>query len=151
MIAVVGDLWTYPAEWRGVTTNGLTNSQGHAIMGAGTALQAKARFPDLPAKLGRDLRVVGNHVRLWYEYGVFTFPTKHDWRQRSTKRLIFESAVELRYAMLGYLGPIVLPRPGCSNGGLDWELDVYPVIYDVLRDDKFHIINTQPEPERVHQ
>jgi len=28
----------------------------------------------------------------------------------------------------------VLPRPGCSNGGLDWETEVKPVISKILSD-----------------
>ena len=33
---------------------------------------------------------------------------------------------------------IAIPRPGCSNGGLNWEIDVKPIIEPLL-DDRFII------------
>jgi hypothetical protein len=36
---------------------------------------------------------------------------------------------------------VLLPRPGCSNGGLDWETQVKPVLEKILNDDRFVIIS----------
>jgi len=36
------------------------------------------------------------------------------------------------------LGTVVLPRPGCGNGQLDWS-DVHPVIAPILPD-SVHVI-----------
>lgn len=47
-----GDLWTLPAEFRCITTNGIwSKNTGEAVMGAGVALDAKRRYPDLPRRL----------------------------------------------------------------------------------------------------
>ena len=35
-----GDLWSYPADYRVVTTNGIIKKDGEAVMGAGVGLLA---------------------------------------------------------------------------------------------------------------
>lgn len=41
--------------------------------------------------------------------------------------------------ILGLWRYILLPRPGCGNGSLNWERDVRPVLAPVL-DDRFSVI-----------
>lgn len=146
------DLWKLNAQGQVVcvTTNGITKTygpeKGQAVMGAGVALQAKLRYPNLPLELGSLLVVAGNHVYWFPKYRLFTFPTKNDYRDKSTLELIAQSARELVQLVeeqkildtYGH-GQIYLPRPGCSNGGLDWK-DVCPVLEEIL-DDRFAAVS----------
>jgi len=70
------------------------------------------------------------------------FPTKHNWWEKSDLVLIEESTRQLRdffdNVISEYPVPIYLPRPGCSNGGLDWE-DVKPILEKYL-DDRFVVV-----------
>lgn len=40
MIEVKGNLWTYPAEVRVITTNGFVKKNGEAVMGIGQMLMS---------------------------------------------------------------------------------------------------------------
>ena len=159
MIEVTGDLWSYHADVRCITTNGDTNSYGEAVMGRGCALQAKKRKPLLTSQLGVMLRDFGNMVHvLSYEDPaigtLLTFPVKHRWQDPADLALIAKSAVELvelieclfawrvLYPDLPPLR-IVVPRPGCGAGQRDWTTEVKPLLVDVL-DDRFHIIHFTP-------
>jgi hypothetical protein len=134
VIEVVGDLWErYDAgAWACITTNGDVNTRWQAIMGRGVALQAKQRLPALPRVLGQKLLEQGNAVYWFPEWRLFTFPTKHSWRDRNSDiQLIANSVLQLAAVLrglevVGYdLREIVLPRPGCGAGGLRWA-DVQP-------------------------
>lgn len=145
MIEIVGDVWDYHADgaWACVLTNGEINARGHAIMGRGIALQAKERFPLLPDVLGVKLREQGNAVYWFPEWRLITFPTKHRWRERSDIQLIADSVLQLGSLIHGGMvagvrfDPVILPRPGCGNGGLEWR-DVQPFCAQL--DDRVHII-----------
>lgn len=145
MRELVGDLWALPAGARCITTNGIVKSNGEAVMGAGVALSAKQRYPDLPRVLGRLIRQFGNHVHyVGYRDNVhlYSFPTKNDWRDPSDPELIERSARELRGILLPDLErihPVVMTRPGCGNGGLDWAA-VRPIMEKELPEDEFVIV-----------
>lgn len=130
-----------------VTTNGIIKNNGCAVMSAGIAKFARDTFTEIDRKLGNYLRTSGNHA---YYLGhwlyknhlitILTMPTKHDWRNDSDINLIKQSAIELvaladKYA----LQHIFLPCPCCSNGHLDYEKQVKPVIQNIL-DDRFIVI-----------
>lgn len=135
-----GDLWTFPADYRCVLTNGVLDSKGLLVMGAGVALQAKKLFPHLPMKIGKWIEKYGNRPFLCREEGLITFPTKHDWRQPSNILLIRKSAEQVvAIADKFNIRRIALPRPGCGCGGLTWDF-VRPHIEDVL-DDRFTVVN----------
>ena len=145
MIEVTGNLWTYPADVRVITTNGTVKKNGEAVMGRGCALEAKQRHPTFPLYLGKQIRECGNVVLdcgFWGEGQVrlVTFPTKHNWYERSDLNLIRTSAIDLHQLVeMSYdWDTIVMPRPGCGNGGLRWE-NVKPVLAPIL-DDRFHVI-----------
>lgn len=139
MLEPVGDLWTTPADWRVITTNGDVKKNGAAVMGRGCALEAKTRFVGIDHYLGRMIQQFGNHV-YFLEAGLLSFPVKHHWQDRADIELIRRSATELRYFLdIGHIsGRILLPRPGCGNGGLNWT-GVKPVIAPIL-DDRFAVI-----------
>jgi hypothetical protein len=63
-------------------------------MGAGVALAAANRFPNLPILLGEQLRTSGNHSYYWNEFRLLTVPTKEAWTQPSNLELIERTAQE---------------------------------------------------------
>jgi hypothetical protein len=143
MIEITGDIWHYwnQNEWVCVTTNGIVKNDGAAVMGAGVALQAAEQFPGLPRQLAWKLKTFGNHVYAFLPYRVFTFPTKHDWKDPSKVELILQSCAELRQMSAG---KVYLPRPGCSNGGLDWN-EVKPLMQAALPEDWFIVVSLPGE------
>ena len=139
MLEAVGDLWSYPADYRVVTTNGVVReSTGELIMGKGVALEARKRFPGLPAKLGRWVTLYGSRCFLCREEGLISFPTKYHWADLSSIQLIMESARQIvaiadKYDILS----VAMPRPGCGNGGLTWD---FVRRYLVDLDDRFTVL-----------
>jgi hypothetical protein len=138
MIEIKGDIWSFwqAREWVVITTNGVVKRNGCAVMGKGIALQAAQRFPDLPKQLGIKIKEMGNYVFKFPDFRLYTFPTKHDWRNISDIKLIEDSCMQLK--LLSY-GMIYMPRPGCENGGLNWE-QVKPVIQSILTEDRFVLV-----------
>lgn len=133
-----------------VTTNGMVRRDGRAVMGRGIAKTADQRF-GLAYTLAEYLGKYGNRV---FNMGVrrdsvtgramrvFTFPTKHDWRDPSDLELIAQSARQL-VAQCDRLrvSTCYLTCPGCANGRLDWETQVRPVLEPIL-DDRFVIADS---------
>ncbi len=120
MIEVFGNLWTYPADVRIITTNGMVNSKGECVMGRGCAAEAKHRYPNLPKELAVKLKATGNHPYAFDEYDIITFPVKHKWFEWADLPLIKTSALQLA-KMLDPNKIYVLPRPGCGNGKRSWN------------------------------
>lgn len=123
-----------------ITTNGMVNSRGQAVMGRGIALQAAQRWPELPRALGHIIIQEGNHVHWLSKYRVFTFPVKHHWKQKADLELIQRSCTEL-VQLCNDICPgvqIFMVRPGCGNGQLSWE-EVQPHIAPLL-DDRFTVV-----------
>lgn len=151
MREVRGDLWELAPEMEAVciTTNGTVKKNGEAVMGRGCALEAAQRFPVLPGLLGQHLQLTGNHVYvvhvvedLGVEYDLVTFPVKHHWRERASLDLILRSANELvLLASLEEWEDVLLPRPGCGNGGLSWHI-VGSALARAL-DDRFVVITNE--------
>lgn len=129
-----------------VTTNGMVKRDGDAVMGAGIAKQANQLFK-CSRTLGGLLTTHGNHVfnlGVVHAYGkfynLFTFPTKHDWRDGSDITLITQSAKELvQLCNQLNIHTCYLPPVGCGLGGLDWNTQVKPVLEPIL-DDRFIIV-----------
>lgn len=135
-----GNIWTYPAEYRCVTTNGQINRSGELVMGAGVALQCKQRFPALPKKLGEYVKKWGNRPFICKEEKIITFPTKYHWKDDSDIKLIEKSAkliVEIvdKFSIMN----VVSCWPGCGLGCLQID-DVRKVISSIF-DDRFIVIN----------
>lgn len=147
MTEVYGNLWTVSTEWLCITTNGTLKKGGRCVMGAGCALQARKRFPDLDRHLGEKIRQKGNHVHYLGRINgtenrlLFSFPVKEHWREEADLNLIRRSCEELRALWLrAPSSPIVtIPRPGCGCGQLDYE-SVRPLLSEMLLEEAFQII-----------
>jgi hypothetical protein len=136
----VGDLWTYPAEFRLVPVNGTLDSRGHLVMGAGVALRAKERYPKLPALLGRFVSKYGNRPFYCGLESIISFPTKRHWKDPSDPALIEASCtLSARIADKWRIKSIAMPRVGCGLGGLDWAL-VRNLLKPLL-DDRFIVLS----------
>lgn len=128
-----------------ITTNGAVRQDGKAVMGRGVAKQAATRWPNLPGLLGDALQQSGNHVAdLWKPScwpTIVSFPVKHHWREPADVELIERSVGEL-VELTGRLGArlVVLPRPGCGNGGLDW---VSVSVHDVQVGSTFELLGVR--------
>lgn len=126
MTEVEGNLWTYPADFRVITTNGSVRRDGYCVMGRGCAKEAAAKFPKLPRLLGDCIKRWGNSVfffgdlELGSTYGLFTFPVKHVWNEPADLDLIARSVEQFKRHLLESC-TYVMPRPGCGNGQRTWE------------------------------
>ena len=152
IVADIFSIPTSPSDAVCVTTNGMVRRDGHAVMGRGIALEANRRF-GLSLDLAGYLTRYGNRVfhmgvrtdsRTGRRMTVLTFPTKWDWRDGSDLALIEASARQL-VAVCDKFGirRCFLPKPGCANGGLDWETQVRPLIAHIL-DDRFTVVDLRP-------
>jgi len=140
------DIWDFHA--RGlricITTNGDINRYGRAVMGRGVAKQAALKFPNLPLELSRQLRTGGNNVHLFPHYNLCTFPVKRHWKDMADLKLIEQSCIQLS-SRCGWFGwheaktVIVIPRPGCGNGGLDWS-QVKPILEKHFVSNSFWVV-----------
>ena len=143
MREIVGDLWQEHASGAvvAITTNGDVNRFGKAVMQRGCARQARERFPDLLKTLGSLIRQHGNHV---FDLGhhIVSFPVEKDPYQVPDMRLIDQSCREL-VELVEYKGwqKIVVPRPGCGGGGLEWS-EVRTILLRHF-DKRFHVITAE--------
>jgi hypothetical protein len=139
MRETTGNIWDYLGRAViAITTNGSVDRNGDAVFGRGCAMQALAYLPDLKQRLGRLLRESGNHVHDLGD-GIVSFPVESTPWENPDPRLIARSARELRdLADLSGWELVVVPRPGCGGGGLDWR-EVRPLLESEL-DDRFLVI-----------
>lgn len=132
MIERAADLWTVPADFRVITTNGSIRHDGKAVMGRGCAKEAALKFPRLPRLLGGMLEASGNRVYFFEDrvlvapFGLFTFPVKHTWHARADLDLIAQSVEQFGRQLLRS-ATYVMPRPGCGNGQRTWS-EVRPIV-----------------------
>jgi len=107
-------------------------------MSRGVAGQAARLFPDLPEVLGLSLAASGNHVHC-LGHGIVSFPVEESAWENPDLRIISRSARELRALADREGWPLVLvPRPGCGGGGLDWR-EVRPLLEEHF-DDRFIVM-----------
>lgn len=81
------------------------------------------------------LEAMGNTVGVFPLFRLVTFPVKVHWKDTASLDLIRRSALDLMATLdMPPLWPtrkVILPRPGCGNGGLSW-VHVRPVIAPIL-------------------
>lgn len=130
-----------------VTTNGIVKTDGHAVMGAGIAKQADQIF-HLSNLLGKYINQYGNRAfnlgRFQRPNGavftVFSFPTKHNWKENSDITLICKSCEQLMEMCTKFsITKCYLTPPGCGCGNLNYETTVRPWISQIL-DDRFIVV-----------
>jgi len=142
MKEIKGDLWEFLDNGFtvAITTNGTVKKNGLAVMGRGCAYEATQRFPEFPKLLGENLKKSGNWVTLYQCFDIITFPVKHNWWEKADLCLIEKSAKDLMLLMdQTNIETVVLPKPGCGNGGLDWKTEVKPIL-ECLLDDRIWVI-----------
>lgn len=174
MIEVEKDLWRIPCNWICIPTNGVCKEDGTAVMGAGAALEAAQKYWEVPFRLGELLRKDGNKVHLLQTFtrdtyvprvdttkfyqmeqvvvSLYSFPTKHHFREKSDTALIEKSCKEILqkynsilwqneflYDKKPIIPKIVIPRAGCGRGGLNWENEVKPIFQKYFESDNFII------------
>lgn len=133
-----------------VTTNGVVKSNHELVMGAGIAKQFAEMFPNMPSILGRKVKQHGNYVYhvSTLEVGdanntthVLSFPTKHNYKDKSDIELIKRSAIRLvKWANANSVvnkHSIYIPSPGTGLGGLSKD-EVYSVLNNIF-DERFVI------------
>jgi hypothetical protein len=120
----IWDAWEAGA-WVIVPTNMMTDAKGSNIMGGGVALEAARRARGLPERYGRYLKAFGADVYFDMESRFICFPTKYDWRQRSSAYLVMMGVARLHHILTEEMQVprprIVAPRLGCGLGGLEWD------------------------------
>jgi hypothetical protein len=125
-----------------ITTNGFVKANNTCVMGRGCALEAKKKWPGIDLMLGRLIQKNGNIVQGLGKVSdtiIIAFPVKHNWFEDADLGLIRTSCKQLvSLADRKELTTIVIPRPGCGNGKLKYEL-VEPILKEEL-DDRFFII-----------
>lgn len=123
MKEIKGNIWDTDLDVICITTNGDFNTRNELTMGKGIALQAKLRFPELPGLLGEYVSIFGNtpeYIITRKKYNLCSFPTKRHWWEPSDIKLIERSATLIERKIPSG-STVALPRPGCSNGGLNWK------------------------------
>lgn len=129
MREATGNLWTYPAHFRVITTNGDVRRDGCCVMGRGCAKEAALKYPTLPRVLGASIIKWGNTVQFHEAYNLFSFPVKHHWNEPADLELIAQSVEKFNRIILSSC-TYVMPRPGCGNGGRTWE-EVQPLLINL--------------------
>lgn len=133
MKIIKGNIWDFNPVC--ITTNGICDKNNHLVMGKGIALDAKLKYKWLPKELGRLVKLYGNQPYLLYKelpytehdqtiqtHLIISFPTKHDWRDKSDIDLIIKSAKKIiEIKDLYEWQTIYSVWPGISNGGLNKE------------------------------
>lgn len=140
------DMFEEPCDARCITTNGFIKANGNGVMGAGVAAVMQKLYPDAPKWLGQNLAEHGNHVQFLRKpdledlVAYVMFPVKHVWYDKADLELIERSANELMQLVDEQLWQkVLLPRPGCGNGRLNWKKEVKPVVERVF-DDRIWVV-----------
>lgn len=140
-----------------ITQGNIFDSEAEAIvnnvncvgtMGKGLAKQFAIRYPDMlqQYKFACETRVLNpGSVFVYQEPGeervILNVPTKYHWKQDSHPTLIYDGLVAIRAAMRKLnLHTIAMTALGCGEGGLDFDLDVYPAILDVFASEDVEVI-----------
>lgn len=172
MLEIYGNLFEQNADVICITTNGFVRKDGRAVMGKGCAREAVSLVPGIEYILGNAIKRNGNvpnYLARNNGINLYSFPVKPissifhgdnavthmqdrfmpgqeipGWACKADIDLIKASAEHLVMLANKYKwNKIVLPRPGCGAGELDWYSSIKPMLEKIL-DDRFHIITFAP-------
>jgi hypothetical protein len=154
MKQITGNVWHYfeDGNYDAIccTTNYVLKKNGALVMGAGVAKAFAGKYPWLPLNWGK--RIAARNLAPGHHPGLFVtlmpapphlvyFGTKWHWKDLSDLSLIKQNTLKLmELADILEWDNIILPRPGCSNGGLSWLGEVKPTLDDFL-DDRVTILS----------
>ncbi len=146
MLEIKGNAWDLLNNFDAlcITTNGFIKRDGRAVMGRGIAKEATLRVQNIQYKLANVIRTTGNSVGIITEYNnkpLIAFPVKHNWWEEADIELIKRSCIALIELLDQHtsIKSILLPRPGCGNGKLDWNY-VKPIISELL-DNRVYVVS----------
>jgi O-acetyl-ADP-ribose deacetylase (regulator of RNase III) len=130
-----------------ITTGNIFDSKADAlvcpvncvgVMGKGLALSFKRKFPGLHENYSRACEEGGFTIGSIHAYEslnrvILSLPTKLHWRNPSEVEYVRDGLKGLVAATRSLnIKSIALPMLGCGCGGLDFDLDVYPLMVDIL-------------------
>jgi O-acetyl-ADP-ribose deacetylase (regulator of RNase III) len=118
-----------------IPTNSTLDKHDHLVMGAGVALQAKKRYPDLPKKAGEMILPLCKtmkhpeylliRIRVSHHAEIALLQTKTDWRLPSPPELVRKSLKALNHSVKTTdTKSIAMPLPGAGRGGLSREVSL---------------------------
>lgn len=150
MNEIIGDFWEEAyKDYDAIvcTTNSDIKANGKLVMGAGIAKDFAQRFPHLPDEWGKRAKAnwhfQGYNVLVSIQHGSPHFvalQTKTHWRDSSSYVLVERSLKRLQLITWTLdWQKILMIRPGCGNGGLEWPL--VKEIFEKNNFNKFYVIN----------
>ena len=121
-----------------VTTNNCVKSNDCLVMGAGSALDAATRFPNMPEVFGKMVKTLGYRYGLLFDpqHILGGFQTKYHFMDKSTVELIKHSTDKLTEQALAF--PDIefhLCYPGIGFGRL--TMDVVKPVIETMPDNVF--------------
>lgn len=142
-----GDIWELAARndgWTVIPTNTSFKNNGEAVMGAGMAKDAAIRYPGLPRLLANHMNSFGKET-IFIHDRIICLPTKRSWRRFAKMDLIENGCTQLVWLgnvldCIKHDGPIYIPKLGCGMGGLNWEMEVRPVMDSILQGHRFVLV-----------
>jgi O-acetyl-ADP-ribose deacetylase (regulator of RNase III) len=109
------------------------------VMGKGLALKFRKKYPEMFQEYEKECAagklVIGKlHLFKRDEFPwILNFPTKNDWRHKSSIRFIEAGLRAFAEEYRGWkIGSIAFPQLGCDLGGLKWS-DVKPLMETYLQ------------------
>ena len=153
MIEITGNFWDYIKDYDALvcTTNCVISKSNKLVMGKSLALDFRNRFPGIDALFAKDILNHPNNffcsIHWWFSRTdmkhLIAFPTKTHYKYNSNLGLIENSLQKLvEWTNVSKVEKVLMVRPGCSNGRLDWETQVKPLCLRYL-DDRFTVINNE--------
>lgn len=166
MLEINDDLFNHAGRHNAlvITTNNVIKSNGELVMGAGIALEATKRYPGIAQKFADEIKrskmIDEAFQEVSDDYNIacvrinnqplIALQTKRHWKNPSPIDLVVQSCQLLFGFVNCYeqanenpdidIKKVYMSRPGCGNGGLDWNY-VKPLIS--FLDDRFIVCHKE--------